>query len=63
MIGLTDLVALADRILDLEPSQASLSETKLDVIGPDEALDSHSAKDYGVMRRFVISDNYQASPR
>jgi hypothetical protein len=63
MIRLADLMSLANRVLDVESCQASLSETKLGMVGPDEALDSHAGEDYGAMRRFVVAVEGRAEER
>jgi hypothetical protein len=40
----SDLVPIANRLLNLEASQAALTEPKLSVDGPNEALDAHFAR-------------------
>lgn len=49
-IDLAVLVSVADDVLYLKPTQASVAESKLSVVGPYEALDPHGGRAYAGAR-------------
>ncbi len=49
-IDLAVLMSVTNYLLDLKPTQASVAQSKLSVVGPNEVLDLHGGRAYAGAR-------------